>query len=63
MHPNIKLLEMALLHIKQTIEYKNGINEMLEAKVFSLMRLMFHSGRIIGAGFFFLLPEILLFHL
>lgn len=51
MNPNIKHLEIALLDIKQTAAYKARINETLEAKVFLLVRLMFHSGRIIGSGF------------
>lgn len=46
-----KHTETALLDIKLIAAYQTHINEMLEAKVFSLLRFPFHSGHMVGSGF------------
>lgn len=47
----VKHTETALLDIKLIAAYQTHINEMLEAKVFSLLRFPFHSGHMVGSGF------------
>lgn len=47
-NPTAKHVEMAPLEVKLT---QTQINEMLEAKVFSLLRFAVHSGRMVGFGF------------
>lgn len=47
-NPMAKHKEIALLDIKLP---QTQINEMLETKVFSLLRFAVHSGRMVGSGF------------
>lgn len=47
-NPTAKYMEIALLDVKLP---QTQINEMLEAKVFSLLRFAVHSGRMVGSGF------------
>lgn len=47
-NPTAKHVEMAPLDVKLI---QTQINEMLEAKVFSLLRFAIHSGRMVGSGF------------